>query len=299
MKWAVVTLGLWTLPGGAQQPAIFKSNVTMVRLLVNVKDSQGNIVGSLDAKDFSVYDCGVKQDIKVFDRETALALSVSLLVDTSGSTTKDLPYEKTSAEKFFKSLLNQGNPKDAAALYSFNETVFEVRGFTRRESQLDSDVRSLRPSAGTSLYDAILLASEAVGNRDGRHVLVVVTDGGDTTSKSRYANALEAAHLADAVVYPVLVIPITNNAGRNTGGENALKQMAIDTGGRVFEPSVGAQLDQAFTDILHELRTQYVIGYYPHDLPKDAPRFHPVRLQMSRADLRPQTRTGYYGEKSP
>ncbi len=294
MKLEVLILGLMTLPAGAQ----FKSKVTTVHLLVNVKDSQGNVVGSLDSKDFSVYDCGVKQEIKAFDRQTELPLSISLLVDTSGSTFKDLAYEKTSAEKFFKALLGQGNPKDAAALYSFNQDVTEVRGFTRRTAQLTADLRTLRGDAGTSLYDAIRLASEAVGNRDGRHVLVVVTDGGDTTSKSRYADALEAAHLADAVIYPILVVPITNNAGRNTGGENALKQMAIDTGGRVFAPSVGAELDQAFTEILHDLRTQYVIWYDPQNLPKDAPRFHLVRVEMKRPDLRPQTRTGYYGEAS-
>src|ERR1700691_174493 len=160
MKLVVLILGLLTLPAGAQ----FKSNVTMVRLLVNVKDGQGNVVGSLDAKDFSVYDCDVKQEIVHFDRQTELPLSISLLVDTSGSTTKDLAYEKTSAEKFFKSLLGQGNPKDAAALYAFNESVYEVRGFTRRAAQLNADVRTLRASSGTSLYDAILLASEGLSN---------------------------------------------------------------------------------------------------------------------------------------
>jgi Ca-activated chloride channel family protein len=298
MNLAALILGLLTLQVGAQPPPNFKSDVTMIRLLVNVKDSQGNVVGSLDPKDFSIYDCGVPQEIKGFDRQNELPLSISLLVDTSGSTFKDLAYEKTSAEKFFKSLLGQGNPKDAAALYSFNESVYEVRGFTRRAAQLSADLRALRASSGTSLYDAILLASESLSNRDGRHVLVVVTDGGDTTSKSRYANALEAAHLADAVIYPILVVPITNNAGRNTGGENALTQMARDTGGRVFAPSVAAELDQAFTDILHDLRTQYVIGYYPHNLPKDAPRFHQVKVEMKRPDLHPQTRTGYYSEKS-
>ena len=108
MRFVAFILGLVVLPAGAQQQPNFKVNVKLVRLLVNVKDSQGSVVGSLDAKDFSVYDCGVKQDIAVFDRETALPLSVSLLVDTSGSTAKDLGYEVSSAEKFFKALLGKG-----------------------------------------------------------------------------------------------------------------------------------------------------------------------------------------------
>jgi Ca-activated chloride channel family protein len=298
MKLAVCILGLSALPAFAQQQPNYKVEVKLVRLLVSVKDSLGNVVGSLDAKDFSVYDCGVKQTIAKFDRQTELPLSISLLVDTSGSTAKDLGFEVTSAERFFKTLLGQGNPKDAAALYAFNEDVYEVRGFTRQQARLNADLHTLRPSSGTSLYDALLLASEAISKRDGRHVLVVVTDGGDTTSRIRYADALEGAHLADAVVYPIVVVPVTNNAGRNTGGEHALVQIARDTGGRVFEPSVGAQLDQAFADILRDLRTQYMIAYYPQDLPADAPRFHPVRVEMMRPDLRPQTRTGYYGTAS-
>jgi len=128
---------------------------------------------------------------------------------------------------------------------------------------------------------------------------VVVTDGGDTTSRLKYKEALEAAHRAEAVLYPILVVPITNDAGRNTGGEHALETLASGTGGRVFQPSIGAQLDKAFADIIRDLRTQYLIGYYPHNLPADAPAFHLVRVETARQDLRAQTRTGYYGDQSP
>jgi Ca-activated chloride channel family protein len=275
-------------------PTTIKVGVKLVRMLVSVKDSQNKLVGSLQSKDFTIYDCGVKQEIAVFEQQTEQPLSISLMVDISGSTFKDLPYEVTSAEKFFRAVLAQGNPKDAVALYSFNDDVSLVEDFTRDAARLGRGLRSLRASAGTSLYDALLLASEKISNRDGRHVLVVVTDGDDVTSHVRYAKALEAANLASATVYGVVVIPITNPAGRNIGGEHALEQIASDTGGRVFAQSVGVRLDAAFSDILKELRTQYLLGYYPRDLPKDAPRFHPVRIEMSRPDLRPQARNGYY-----
>src|ERR1019366_10667441 len=104
--------------------------------------------------------------------------------------------------------------------------------------------------AGTSLYDAILLASRDIENRRGRKVLVVVTDGGDTISRTDFQRATEAAQLADAVIYPVLVVPITNDAGRNIGGENALTTLSQRTGGRVFAPSAAAELDRAFAEIL-------------------------------------------------
>jgi Ca-activated chloride channel family protein len=280
----------------AAAQSTFKVDVKLVRLLVSVKNAQGELVGSLEKPDFTVFDSGVKQDVAVFEHHTALPLSVSLLIDTSGSTAKDLRYETTSLEKFIRALLREGNPDDAAALYSFNDQVTRMNSFTRREQRLIDSLKELRASAGTSFYDAILLASRDQIRRDGRHVIVAVTDGGDTTSAKKYADAFESAQNADAIIYPILVVPITNDAGRNLGGERALDALASGTGGRVFLPSGASELDQAFAEILRDLRTQYLIGYYPRNLPEDAPRFHLVRVELSRKDLRATTRTGYYGD---
>ena len=276
----------------------FKVDVHLVRLLVTVKDRAGQIVGSLDRGVFSVYDLGVKQEISVFERNTALPLSVSLLIDASGSTAKDLRYELQSIEKFLKALVGEGNTSDAAALYSFNYQVTLLSSFTRRQGRLLDALRPLRAEGGTSLYDAIYLASHDLDGREGRHIIVVVTDGDDTTSRQTYHDALDSAQRADAVIYPILVVPITNGAGRNIGGEHALQTLAAGTGGRVFEPSVGAQLDQAFTDILRDLRTQYLVGFYPRGIPADAPKFHTVKVEVANTDLRAQTRAGYYGDSA-
>lgn len=281
---------------GIGKAQTIKVDVKLVRLLVSVKDARGQLVGSLEKPDFTVYDSGVKQDVAVFEHHTALPLSVSLLIDTSGSTAKELRYETTSLEKFIHALLREGNPDDAAALYSFNDQVTLLNSFTRREQRLIDSLKELRASAGTSFYDAILLASRAQLRRDGRHVIVAVTDGGDTTSDKKFTDAREAAQNADAVVYPILVRPITNDAGRNLGGERALETLANDTGGRVFQPAGAAALDEAFTQILQDLRTQYLVAFYPRNLPPDTPRFHLVRVELSRKDLRATTRTGYYGD---
>ena len=98
---------------------------------------------------------------------------------------------------------------------------------------------------------------------------MVVTDGGDTVSRIDVHKALEAAQLADAVIYAIVVMPITNDAGRNIGGEHALEFMAKGTGGRTFMPTIGPELDKAFTAIITELRTQYMLGYYPQNVPLD------------------------------
>src|SRR2546423_12173249 len=109
--------------GAAAQQPIFKIDVRLVRLLINVKDSQGKMAAGLERDDFHVTDSGVPQEIAVFQRETALPLSVSVLIDNSGSTAKDLRYELQSVDKFLKALVREGNPADAAALYSFNYQV--------------------------------------------------------------------------------------------------------------------------------------------------------------------------------
>jgi Ca-activated chloride channel family protein len=296
MRYVALFLGVATL--GAQQPS-FKVDVRLVRLLVTVKNAAGDLVGLLNRADFTVQDDGVAQDIAVFEHQTAQPLSVAVLIDTSASTGKDLRYETASITKFLTALVQEGNPDDTVSLYTFNWQVTLLNSFTRRLSRIEENLKTLHPEGGTSLYDAIYLSSQQLHDREGRHVIVVVSDGGDTTSSKKYRDALDAAQNADAVFYPVVVVPITNDAGRNTGGEHALETLAASTGGRAFYPSVGDSLDRAFEEILRDLRTQYLIGYYPRGVIAGNAHFHAVRVDLPRRrDLRVSTRTGYYGEVS-
>lgn len=278
------------------QQAVIRVDVKLVRILATVKNASGRLIGSLDKSDFAVYDNGIPQEIAVFERQTDQPLSIALLVDCSGSTAKELKYEVDSVTRFLRALFAEGHREDAAALYSFNWAVKRHNYFTRNYAPLEHSLRSLKGEAGTSLYDAIYLAAEELEQRDGRKVMIIVTDGGDTTSSKDFHAALETAQLADAVIYPILVMPITNDAGRNIGGENALTTMAAATAGRVFAPSVGSALDAAFADIIKELRTQYLLGYYPKNLPPAKNRFHQLRVTVRRPDLRVLARNGYYGD---
>jgi Ca-activated chloride channel family protein len=283
----------------AQDLAPIRVNVQLVRVLATVKDPSGALVGSLGKEDFTIKDNGISQQISVFERQTDQPLSVAILIDNSGSTAKDLKYETDSVSKFLRALLREGNPEDAVALYSFNWEIVKQIGFTRNAASFDRSLRNLRGEAGTSLYDAVLLASRDIQDRPGRKVLVIVTDGGDTTSHTDFLRASEAAQLADAVIYPVLVVPITNEAGRNVGGENALATFAQRTGGRVFAPSLGAALDDAFQQIIRDLRTQYMLAFYPKDVPLTKERYHSLDITVSDPRLRAQARSGYYGDASP
>jgi len=280
----------------AQQDPVIRVDVRLVRLLVTVKNEAGELVGSLDRNDFTLRDSGVEQELAIFERHTELPLSVALLVDTSGSTAKDLKYEIEASTRFLQALVKEGNPKDALALYSFNHDVTLQMGFTRNAGRVRKTLQQLRAEAGTSIYDALTFAADLLENRQGRRVIVVVTDGGDTTSVRTYHEALREVHSSDVVIYPIVVVPIENDAGRNLGGEHALITLSRSTGGRAFFPTIGPELDAAFTGILRDLRTQYLLCYYPKNLPALKEKFRRVRVELKQAGLQPSTRDGYYEE---
>jgi Ca-activated chloride channel family protein len=296
-RWPARPIGVAALCAAAltAQPAVFKTKVQLVHVIATVKNPAGEPVGALEKSDFTISDNGVRQEIAFFQRTTEQPLSIVLLIDTSGSTAKDLKYETDSAAKFLHALLTEGNPQDAVALYSFNYEVREEHNFTRNYAALDARLKLLHGEAGTSLYDAIHLGARALEPREGRKVIVVITDGGNTTSSVDIHTALKQAQFADAVVYPVVVIPITNNAGRNTGGENALFFLAQSTGGRTFYPDVG-KLDKAFLDIITELRTQYLLSFYPQGVPLTKDPYHKLKVTATSSDLRVSARDGYYGD---
>jgi len=290
----ILSLGA-VVPLRAQDP-ILRVDVRLVRLIATVKDPSGALVGSLDKADFEVRDNGVLQDISVFERRTEQPLSVALLIDNSGSTAKDLRFEVDSVSRFLHSLFGEGNPQDALGLYSFNYQIVQQHPFSRNTAAIERSLRGLKGEAGTALYDAIYLAAGELQHRQGRRVIVIVTDGGDTVSSKDFHAALESAQLTDCVIYPILVVPIENDAGRNVGGENALTGLARGTGGRVFLPSVGAAMDRAFEQIVRELRTQYFLAYYPKNIPPTKDRFHRLEVRTGRSQLQVLTRSGYYGE---
>lgn len=285
----------------AQEPEYrIRADVKLVRLLATVKDPSGELVGDLSKSDFQISDNGVPQEVAIFERTTAQPLSVSVLVDTSSSTATNLKYETDSVTRFLRALFREGNVEDRASLYSFSWEVALELGFTRNLGRLEGALKRLKSTGGTAMYDALQFAGKHLQDRDGRRVIIIVTDGGDTVSAVKFADALEAAQRSNAVIYPILVVPITNGAGRNTGGEHALQTLAAETGGRVFTPNIGAGLDAAFDSILRDLRSQYLLAYYPKNVPQTKNRFHRVKVEIpNRSGLRISTRSGYYGDATP
>jgi Ca-activated chloride channel family protein len=279
----------------AQEAPTIRVNVSLVHAIATVRDTAGALVGTLHKEDFEVLDNGAKQEVAVFSRQTDQPLSVALLVDTSGSTAKELKYEVDSAARFLHALLAEGNPEDRVALYSFSYDIQQGE-FTRNYAALERQLRLLHGDTGTSLYDALYYAGQALERREGRKAMIVVTDGGDTTSTRDLKAALKQAQMADAVIYAIVVLPITNDAGRNTGGEHALEFMAQGTGGRTFYPEGSAQLDKTLADVVTELRTQYLLAFYPRNVPLNKNPFHSLEVRVKSPGLRVSARNGYYGE---
>ena len=237
-----------------------KVDVKLVNVFVTVTDAHGSPVGGLTQGDFHLEEDGREQRIAVFDKESALPLSIVLAVDTSLSTRKDLPLEQAAAKRFVKTVLRS---TDAIAVYGFSETVRVSAPFTPEVKRAEEGIEHLKLGAATALYDAIFSASRALDRRQGRKVIVLITDGGDTASQVDYKEAARAAEEAEAMVYSIIIVPIESSAGRETGGEHALIQLSEDTGGKYYYADSAPQLDEAFRKISDELRTQYLLAYYP------------------------------------
>lgn len=278
------------LPLAGLQTASVRVDVRLVNILATVRDASGQLVPALAAGDFEVREEGELQQLRVFSRESEAPLSIVLLLDASGSTAKDLKFEQESAIRFIRSILR---PQDRMAFFAFTDRVVQMAPFTARAALLEQAVRAVRAYGGTSLYDAIYLAADALRNQAGRKVLILITDGGDTTSGTTFHTALRAAQQADAVIYSVVIVPIRSEAGRNIGGEHTLQLLSEGTGGRAFTPDSPEQLDPVFAAIGDELRTQYVLGYYaaPH-LKAGAYRRLDVRTKNPAFTV--QARKGYY-----
>jgi Ca-activated chloride channel family protein len=272
----------------------FRMDVKLVNLFVNVTDRNGAIVGGLGQDDFKVTEDGRLQKIAIFERQSEIPLNLTLAIDTSGSTFKDITLEQSASKKFIHALLRQ---QDQMSLLEFATYVRLVVDFTNKIPLLDHGLGSLRLGDATALYDAVYLGSQGLARKDGRKVLVLVSDGGDTAKSTTYAEALEQALRCEVMIYSIIDVPIEASAGRDTGGEHALITLAQETGGKSFYASEGG-LEKAFERVSEDLRTQYLLGYYPHNQ-EPGRNFHRLQVTVPRAasdEFNLRYRTGYYSE---
>ena len=286
-------------PSGVGNIPPYKVNVRLVNVFLNVTNEDGAPVGGLKQDDFVLTEDGVPQKIAYFERQTDMPLSLVLAIDTSGSVRKDLDVERHAAHDFLRALVR---PVDRVDVIDFNSDVREVVPFTADLRRLDAGLSNLSTGPATALYNAIYLGAQALAPRHGRKVLVVISDGGNTVDGVGYDQALDQAIRSEVMVYSLIDLPILNDAGRDTGGEHALMTLSQGTGGKYYYAQFG-NLADAFAQVSEDLRTQYLIGYYP------VARRSPSEFRKIQVSLKPGStphaatdvlryRPGYYASAS-
>jgi Ca-activated chloride channel family protein len=280
----------------AAQDTTLRLNVKLVNVFVSVTDPNGAVVGGLTRQDFALFEDGRQQTIAIFERHSEMPLNLALAIDTSLSVRKDMSEEANAARRFAKVILR---PQDQMSLLQFATDVRPLTPFTNKVAQIDRGLKQLRGGWATALYDAVVYGSQQLGKRDGRKVLVLVSDGGDTGMGATYEKALEEALRNEVIIYSIIDVPIEASAGRDIGGEHALITLAEQTGGKHFYVSeVG--LDKAFEMVSEDLRTQYLLGYYPKHQ-KPGVDFHRVVVTVPRAapgSFIIRNRPGYYSDST-
>ena len=293
-RWIALVLAVGLAMKVAAQDTPLRLDVKLVNVFVNVTDSTGAIVGGLTSKDFAISEDGRPQEIAVFERQSELALNLTLAIDTSGSVFKDRQLDISASRKFVHALMRS---QDQMSLLEFATDVRELTPFTNKVSQIDHGLDRLRGGDATALYDAVYLGASRLGPKEGRKVLVLVSDGGDTAKSTSYSDALEEALRSEVMVYCIIDVPIEASAGRDLGGEHALITLSEQTGGKSFYASEGG-LDKAFARVSDDLRTQYLLGYYPHNQ-EPGRTFHRLQVTIPRAApdaFNIRHRTGYYAD---
>jgi len=272
----------------------------LVNVALNVVDAKGAPVGGFEKKDFQLFEDGKQQTIAVFEREATSPLSIVLAIDSSMTVLTSDRLEREAAKHFVRAILRE---QDELDLMDFSDTVREIVSFTNQPKRVEQGLGQLQQGDETALYNAIYLASQRLGTTsqaaNRRRVLVVISDGGDQLEHGvRYEAAVEQAQRAGAIIYSIIVVPIAADAGRNTGGEHAMIQLSEDTGGKYYYVEDPSDLEPAFRHVSDDLRTQYLLGYYPPLGGDTAFRRIKVKLTDAAADEKYSLRyrTGYYAD---
>ncbi len=283
----------WTA-GGQQRPS-FRAKVDVVDVSCIVRDRRGRYVEGLTRRDFQVYEDGVRQELLFFHREkagTERSLSVALVMDSSASVKDKLAFEQKAAIEFFGEVLTRGG--ESGAVVQFDSDVRLLHDFSAEPSQLAEAIMEVRAEGATRLYDAIwVTVRDLLRHRDGRRILLVLSDGADTRSAVSWERAIRTAQSHDVVIYGIGV----KSSGFDADFEK-LKRFARATGGRFVNSKANLKrLRQAFNGIRRDLGNQYSLGYVSSNAKADG-SFRKIRVSLARSGLKVRHREGYYAAES-
>ena len=266
------------------------TGVSRVLLEATVMDKAGRFVNGLDGASFTVREDDEPQTIDLANVE-ALPVTYTLLVDASQSMHARMPFVRAAAGRLADFL----RPKDRVIVAPFTRALGAVTGPTGDRETIAGAVEAIQSKGGTAICDGLVEASRLATGTESRHVIVLVTDGYDEDSQAKMEDALAAAQSAHAAVY---VIGVGGVAGISLKGERALRQIARDTGGRVFFPSREQELPAVHELVAEDVQQRYLITYSPENQTADG-AWRRITLSTSDPSHRVRTRVGYFAPKPP
>lgn len=269
-------------------------NSNLVPIPASVVDAKGFAIIGLRLEDFELRIDGQVKTISDLTR-TETSVRLALLFDNSGSLDFAREFEKQAAMHFFREVMR---PTDEAAIYSIESESYLAQPLTRDISKLEHTIESFgRPSGSTSLFDAIIDAANYLRPYSGRRVLVIVSDGVETTSRNDFETTIRQVLADDCQIFIVQTGLYDGANLRALAAERRMEQLAGQTGGAVYIPKTTTEIDLAFAQIAADLSHQYILSYYSGDERRDG-RFHAIELRVrSRKDVRVRARKGYYSPK--
>ncbi|HEX9759534.1 MAG TPA: VWA domain-containing protein [Candidatus Acidoferrales bacterium] len=291
-----------------QDPGVtIRAGVELVNVLATVRDGKRQLVPNLEKEEFRVFEDNKEQKIDFFTREVNMPITLGLAIDTSISQEGVLYEEQEAATRFLKRVMKPG---DLTFVVSFDVNVDLLGDFSEDPSRIETAIARARinaPStlgpvsrggaAGTRLYDAVVLAcQDKLAREAGRKVLILLTDGVDAGSHYEMKKAIEIAQQTNTVIHSIVISDPNFYRGGFTSGDAVARKLAEETGGRALYVRDPRKLDEAFQQIEEEVRSQYVLGYYPSNRSRDG-KYRKLKVQSTRKGMRILTRKGYYAPK--
>jgi len=266
----------------------------LVPIPASVVDTRGQTISGLKLEDFELWVDGQLKSISDITR-SELPVRLAMLFDNSGSTISAREFEKQAAIHFFRRVMR---PSDAAAIFSVETDSYLAQPMTSDIGRLEATIASFgKPEGGTSLFDAIIDAAAYLRPYLGRRVVLIVSDGIETTSDADFETTLRRVLSDDCQVFVVQTGLYEGANLRALAAERRMEQLAVQTGGASFIPRTNSDLEAAFKQIAADLAQQYVLSYYQSEAQRDG-RYHVIDLQVkSRKDVRVRARKVYYSRK--
>ena len=285
-------------PGGTQQTPVFRAGIDLINVGATITDRKGTLVTDLAVDDFEIFEDGKKQAIQYFAAGDPVdpdhpgpPLHLGVLLDVSESMGEDIGFTKTAAIKFLNRLLDAVD----IAVMDFDTEVRAARYSQNEFARVVERIRQKKASGFTALYDAIGVYLDGAAGQDGRKVMLLYTDGGDTRSAIGYSDLIDLLKASDVTVYAIGALEHQSAFTKNDQ-RMKLQQIAEVTGGQAFFPVAVKELDAVYDKVVAQVRAQYTLGYVSTNEKTDG-IWRKIEIKVVRRegrDLRVRSRKGYF-----